>query len=725
MRKILIIYLLVANFGMNAQIPTDSLKGHYKFNGTLTDYSGNGNDIIVGSGAYVNDRFGNPNSALYFDGISDSLSIPISEFSPIIGDFTISFWYKTNSPDIINLFSSKQSPNDTIDNFEVQLNSHNSYYLQYLTQSFFSTFVYWNGTGVTSNAIAEGAPGGFTKGEWCHFAITREADTFKIYRNHVLYYLSLNNLFSGTIGDAVDLVFSASPHLFKGTIDDMRLYNRNLDQSEIDLLWFENKPFSFTTVKSTDAYVQGSNVLVYWEYDTTQVSDSILVEYQLNGGPWLPSVHSNLAYESYTYVNMTYPVGTTINVRVSDFTNTSLTESSGAFTVSEYDWVEVASTLPFNAKDGSGLLSFQGKLWLLGGWDPPYHSPMNTHSEVWNSVDGVNWTFVNSAPWPARHAAAWLVGNGAMWVIGGDPQSGCLTDVWKSNDGINWTQTNSAIPGFAIRNNPNYAFVNSELLIYGGEQCSGPPLNDVWSSSDGIAWTQLPNAPWSGRGMQISSCVDGSGQMWMLSGSNESTRRSYNEVWKSTDGINWTLVNESAPWSGRYWHTVSWFDNKMWLMGGMATATEMNDVWYSEDGIIWRELKSTTGNWPSSTRHAQSTTVFDNSLWYMCGISTNNAWKIMNTNGPLGTETIRDNKSGITVFPNPANDNLTLSFPCDVNRLNSIQIFNVMGELIKNIEIMSTGTTCILTTDISDFSTGIYFVNVNGILNQTVKFIKQ
>lgn len=725
MRKILIIYLLLANFGVNAQIPTDSLKGHYKFNGTLTDYSGNGNDIIVGSGAYVNDRFGNPNSALYFDGISDSLSIPISEFSPIIGDFTISFWYKTNSPDIINLFSSKQSPNDTIDNFEVQLNSHNSFYLQYLTQSFFSTFVYWNGTGITSNAIAEGTPGGFTKGEWCHFAITREADTFKIYRNHVLHYLSLNNLFSGTIGDAVDLVFSASPHLFKGTIDDLRLYNRNLDQSEIDLLWFENKPFSFTTVKSTDAYVQGSNLLVYWEYDTTQVSDSILVEYQLNGGPWLPSEHSNLAYESYTYVNMTYPVGTTINVRVSDFTNTSLTESSGAFTVSEYDWVEVASTLPFNAKDGSGLLSFQDKLWLLGGWDPPYHPPMNTHSEVWNSVDGENWTFVNSAPWPARHCAAWLTSDSAMWVIGGDPQSGCLTDVWKSNDGINWTQTNSAIPGFAIRNNPNYAFVNHELLIYGGEQCSGPPLNDVWSSSDGISWTQLPNAPWSGRGMQVSSCVDGSGQMWMLGGSNEGTRRSYNEVWKSANGINWTLVNESAPWSGRYWHTVAWFDNKMWLMGGLATAIEMNDVWYSEDGITWRELKSTTGNWPAGSRHAQSTTVFDNALWYMSGISTNNAWKIINTTSSLGAETIQENKSEITVFPIPANDNLIVSFPCDANRFNSIQIFNVMGELIKNIDIKSSETTCILTTDISEFSTGIYFVNINGILNQTVKFIKQ
>ncbi|MFO0494027.1 MAG: T9SS type A sorting domain-containing protein, partial [Flavobacteriia bacterium] len=254
---------------------------------------------------------------------------------------------------------------------------------------------------------------------------------------------------------------------------------------------------------------------------------------------------------------------------------------------------------------------------------------------------------------------------------------------------------------------------------------SGPPLNDVWSSSDGISWTQLPNAPWSGRGMQVSSCVDGSGQMWMLGGSNEGTRRSYNEVWKSANGINWTLVNESAPWSGRYWHTVAWFDNKMWLMGGLATAIEMNDVWYSEDGITWRELKSTTGNWPAGSRHAQSTTVFDNALWYMSGISTNNAWKIINTTSSLGAETIQENKSEITVFPIPANDNLIVSFPCDANRFNSIQIFNVMGELIKNIDIKSSETTCILTTDISEFSTGIYFVNINGILNQTVKFIKQ
>jgi hypothetical protein len=718
MKKITLLLFLIPFFSVSAQIPVDSLKGHYQFETNLNDVSGNGNHIVTGSGTFVEDRFGNANGALYLDGVTDSLVLPIDEFSPIQGDFTISFWYKTNSPEIMNLFSSKQFPTDTITNFEVQLNSHNGYYLEFLKQTYFQTFAYWNGSGIAGNAIAEGAPGAFTKGAWCHFAITREADTMKIYRNHSLTYLSIDTFFGGTLGDAVDLVFSGSPHLFEGTIDDMRLYNRNLDQGEIDFLWFENKPFSFTQVNANDAYVQGSNLLVFWEYDTSQVSDSILVEYRINGGAWTAPAHTNMAYESYTYINMTYPAGTTVEVRVSDFSDPTITQSSGVFSVSDYDWVEVASTLPFNAKDGSGLVNFQNKMWLLGGWDPPYNPPMNTHSEVWSSTDGANWVFETTAPWPARHAAAWLVSDDAMWVIGGDPQSGCLTDVWKSTDGINWTETNNAIPGFTVRNNPNYAFLNNELMIYGGEQCSGNPLNDVWTSVDGITWTQLPNAPWPGRGMQVNSCVDGNGQLWMLGGSNETDRRSYNEVWKSTDGITWTLVNESAPWSGRYWHTVAWFDNKMWLMGGMATGSEMNDVWYSEDGIIWKELKSTTGNWPAATRHAQSTTVYDNALWYMCGISTNNSWKIINTQ-TIGIEYEVQKNFALQVFPNPSSENITVTFSGEENQVHILQVFNVMGELLYETEIDSAKSTTLI--DIAGFADGIYFVEVN---DQTAKFVK-
>lgn len=725
MRYLILIFTTFSFCLVKAQIPSDSLKGHYKFNGTLNDFSGQGNNIVAGSGSFVSDRFGNLNEAFYLNGISDSLSLPISEFSPITGDFTISFWYKTNHPEIMNCFSSKQTPDDTTNNFEIQLSSHNKYYLEYYKQTFYQTFIYWNGSGITTNFLTEGNPGDFTKGEWCHFVLTKEADTFRIYREHLLYAFGIDSDDAGTIGDAVDLIFSAAPYYFKGAIDDMRLYNRHLAQHEIDLLWFENRPFVFTQVKATDAYVHGSNVLVYWEYDATQISDSIFVEYSLNGGDWIPAVHTNMAWESYTYVNMSYTPGTTVEVRVSDFTNPALTASSGAFIQSEYDWVEVTDSLPFHPKDGSGLLNFQDKMWLLGGWDPPYHPPHYTHSEVWSSFDGENWNYENEAPWPARHIGSWLVSEDAMWVIGGDPQSGCLTDVWKSTDGINWTQTVSAIPGYVNRICPNYAYTAGQLFVYGGEQCSGSPLNDVWSSTDGITWNHIADAPWIGRGMQINSCVDNSGQIWMLSGSSDGTRRAYNEVWKSADGITWTLVNESAPWKGRYWHTVAWFDDKMWLMGGMATSLEMNDVWYSSDGITWHELKSTTGNWPAYSRHAQSTTVFDNALWYMCGMGTNNVWKIVNTTPVTGTETAQEFTAGLQVFPNPAQESIVVSFPSFSHTTNTIRVINSLGVLVYEKELPANGYVCSATIDISNIPAGTYILYVKEMPRQETKFVKQ
>jgi hypothetical protein len=705
----------------HAQLPTDSLKGHYLFNGTLIDISGNDNNISTGSGTYTTDRFNYPNNALYLNGLNDSLVIPIPEFAPITGDFTFSFWYKTNSPEILNIISSKENPSDTSENFELQFSSHNAFYLEFYLQSFYQTFVYWNGIGDNNNSVAEGSPGLMTKGDWCHFVLTREADTCRIYRNHQEYYLSENSLYGGILGDSVDLVFSASPHPFRGAIDDMRFYNRALSQTEIDLLWFENNPIAFVNPKATDAYVQGSNLLVYWEFDATQISDSIHVQLKLNDDPWIDAEHSNDANQNYLYIDMTYPPGTLLEVRVTDYVNPLLTKTTGSFAVSEYDWVEVSSELPFNAKDGSGLLNFQNKMWLLGGWDPPYHPPLNTHNEIWSSTDGPNWNYEGDAPWPARHAAAWLTTEDAMWVVGGDPQSGCLTDVWKSNDGINWVQTIDAIPDYVIRNNPNYAVLNDQLFIFGGEQCSGSPKNDVWTSVDGVNWNQLPDAPWSGRGMQLNSCIDENGSMWMLGGSNEASRRSYNEVWKTEDGINWTLVNESAPWAGRYWHTVASFDHKIWLMGGMATGIEMNDVWYSEDGINWREFKSTTGNVPLGTRHAQSTTVFDNALWYMCGIATNNAWKIVNVSDTtsLQEEILSENR--MILFPNPADDKLTIQFYGNLFNGGKIEIYNSLGQLVmeeSNVSGLSH------TIDIAHLKRGLYFVRSTVFGKSTCTFLK-
>ncbi|HLP10322.1 MAG TPA: LamG-like jellyroll fold domain-containing protein [Flavobacteriales bacterium] len=717
MKLFLCCLFLISAHILNGQLLSDSLKAHYTFNGNLNDVSGMGNHILSGSGTYSIDRFGNLNAALELNGISDSLTFPVTEFAPITGDFTIGFWFKTNEPGIQNLFSSKQSPTDTTANFELQLSSHNQFYLDNYMQNYYQSFAYWNGTGQTSNAVGEGVAGQFTNGAWSHFVLLRHDDTFRIYINHIEHTMSLNSSYNGSLGDAVNMVFSASPYKFNGLIDDVRLYNRALNQQHIDLLWFENNPFFFTQPKHNQAYVQGSNLLVYWEYDTTQISDSVLVEYRLNNGSWTTAVHSGMAYESYLYVNMTFAPGTLVEVRVTDRADTTKRLSTGIFSVSEYDWVEVADSLPFNAKDGAGLLNFDNKMWLLGGWDPPFHPPLNTHNEVWNSTDGLNWNFVNNAPWPPRHCGAWISTNSLMWVIGGDPQSGCLTDVWKTNDGVNWLMTQDTIAGYAKRNNANYAWLNNKLLMFGGEICSGEPLAEVWESSDGINWTQLPDAPWKGRGMQINYVVDDSSTLWVLGGSNERDRRSYNDVWKTTDGVNWTLVNACAPWTGRYWHTTAWFDHKMWLMGGVATGLEMNDVWYSENGAEWHELKSTTGNWPAGTRHAQSTTVYDNALWYMCGISTNNAWKLINTTTVGMHENENHTLNQLQVFPNPGKDNITIRAE---KPLTEITVTDIAGNRVAHYNLKST-----VFTLGHNLQSGTYIISCADIDNNvfTGKFI--
>ena len=52
--------------------------GYYPFNGNANDYSGNSNHGIVHGATFVQDHNGNPNSALYFDGIDDYVDLGTS-----------------------------------------------------------------------------------------------------------------------------------------------------------------------------------------------------------------------------------------------------------------------------------------------------------------------------------------------------------------------------------------------------------------------------------------------------------------------------------------------------------------------------------------------------------------------------------------------------------------------------------------------------------------------
>ena len=184
------------------------------------------------------------------------------------------------------------------------------------------------------------------------------------------------------------------------------------------------------------------------------------------------------------------------------FTTTSLcAQESGP------DWIKVTADAGWRARDSSGELVFQDKLWLFGGWFDSFQSPPR---DVWSSADGKAWALVEQeAPWKYSDLPMTLTFKGKMWFMGG------------------WT--------------------NGRLAGHGA-------TNEVWSSTDGKQWSLESKAGWSPR--IAAAVVEFKGRMWMLGG----TENYYfgdktslkNDVWSSADGKTWEItLRDGLTFHGR------------------------------------------------------------------------------------------------------------------------------------------------------------------------------
>jgi hypothetical protein len=74
-------------------VPTNGLVGYWPFNGNANDESGNGNNGTVNGATLTTDRNGNGNSAYYFNGGGNYITIPYSSSIAVQGGITISCWF--------------------------------------------------------------------------------------------------------------------------------------------------------------------------------------------------------------------------------------------------------------------------------------------------------------------------------------------------------------------------------------------------------------------------------------------------------------------------------------------------------------------------------------------------------------------------------------------------------------------------------------------------------
>jgi len=279
------------------------------------------------------------------------------------------------------------------------------------------------------------------------------------------------------------------------------------------------------------------------------------------------------------------------------------------------NWVKDVETCPWSPRDSAGELVFRDRMWLFGGYTPA------VVNDVWSSADGLNWEPEAAIPCESGvNIPATFVYDDKMWVVS---QVGKL---FASTDGNSWSLVNDR-PPCQGRYAAGALVFKDRMWLLGGAG-SGQFFNDLWSSTDGVDWTlETEEAPWSRRQL-FSMVAVHEGKMWIMGGgiTNYHPFKAYRDVWSSPDGRNWTKVTDCAPWPARIWSSSVTYKNRLWVLTGFRaepTWNNFNDVWYSADGAHWNQLV-TEAIW--EPRHEVSLYVFKDRLWAVGG----NAWPLMN-----------------------------------------------------------------------------------------------
>ena len=204
---------------------------YYPFNGNANDESGNGNNGSIEGATFTSDRFGNPDEAIYFDGIDDYVRIDHSEELSPSEEMSISVFVKIDnlSQDHGKILSKKNYGGYSLD-----INRPNG--------QMFGQFAFQSGDAEVrfDNSL-------MTEGDWHHLVLTYDGE-------YVRYYLDATEQVSlsktGSLYTNTECLLLAAEVEENCTIyndqfgelamDDLRIFNTALTQSEIESLYHEN-----------------------------------------------------------------------------------------------------------------------------------------------------------------------------------------------------------------------------------------------------------------------------------------------------------------------------------------------------------------------------------------------------------------------------------------------------------------------------------------------------
>lgn len=200
----------------------DGLIAFYPFNRTSLDESPNNNHGVQNGVKLVSDRNGRPYSAFCFDGKSD-IQIPNSSFFNSLDAFSICVWvYPTKLEERHNTILSKVNPERDLDLKILKDNMKFEGHFAYNPGIYYRCF--------SNETVALNV--------WTHIVFQWTGTKFQIYVNG---NFSNEEDFSGTVPPWTSQLMAigsmSNSEYFTGKIDNIRIYNRTLSNSEIEMIY--------------------------------------------------------------------------------------------------------------------------------------------------------------------------------------------------------------------------------------------------------------------------------------------------------------------------------------------------------------------------------------------------------------------------------------------------------------------------------------------------------
>jgi hypothetical protein len=337
-----------------------------------------------------------------------------------------------------------------------------------------------------------------------------------------------------------------------------------------------------------------------------------------------------------------------------------------------FNWTELVRNAEWGNRYDHAAVSFNDKIWVLGGYNGGITFGDTYYEDVWSSEDGEKWTEeLEVAPWHGRRGHSVVVhdaGDGeAMYLIGGfevDEETGYrqyTNDVWRSIDGKNWSQikerTEPPLDSLydwypRMEHSCVVKSIDGEDFVYlvAGrsmrEDINGRFAtiyhNDVWRSQDLINWERIDNNNYGIRGDQAFALDPSSGRMYMQGGTHGFVFTSENNsehpiegwelLWYSDDGKNWNALTDTTGFDpATLWrssHQIVYYNNSLWGFPGKTTSTEHYLFGNTQYHTIWRYHNN--GEWEVDSngaafdpRHGYAALVHDDKVWILGGFTSN------------------------------------------------------------------------------------------------------